>query len=208
MTIRKGEEWGTVGALPHDAVTVAHDAALHELVNSYRSAGRDIPPLVLRGGDLHRALGGTPDADRLGEEPRGRVALLPVDIVRVDADGRSAWFAVHLLARRSWWRGRVVGAMNAEHRGAWDVAPRSHPNDGRVDLIEVATSMTPRDRWRASRRIEQGAHVPHPAISIRQVAEATVSFDRPVRVWLDGVAWGSATSFTLTVEPDALIVCV
>ena len=206
MTIRKGEEWGTVGALPDDAVTVADDAALNELINACRRAGRPVPPLVLRSGDLHRALGGTPDRNRLGDEVRGTVALLPVDSDEVD--GRSAWFAVHLLARRSWWHGSVVGAMNAEHRGTWDVAPRSHPNDGRVDLVEVAASMTPRDRWRASRRIEQGAHVPHPAISIRQVAEATVSFDRPARLWLDGVAWGSATSFTLTVEPDALIVCV
>ena len=144
------------------------------------------------------------EGDRLG----GRVALLPIDVVRVEADGRTAWFAAHLLARHGWWRSRIVAAMNAQHRGTWDVAPRSHPNDGRVDLVEVAASMTPRDRWRASRRIEQGTHVPHPAISVRQVTTATVAFEAPVRLWLDGVPWGSAASFTLTVEPDAFTVCV
>jgi hypothetical protein len=204
MTIRKGEEWGTIGALPVDAITLADDAALHQLVDTCRRDGVAIPPVVLRSGDLHRALGGTPDHAR----PDGQVAQLPIDLVRVDADGRTGWFASHLVARRGWWRGRIVGAMNAQHRGTWDVAPRSHPNDGRVDLVEVAASMTPRDRWRASRRIPQGAHVPHPSISVRQVTTATVSFDAPVRVWLDGVPWGSAASFTLTVEPDAFVVCV
>ncbi|MEX1107179.1 MAG: hypothetical protein WEB78_13350 [Ilumatobacteraceae bacterium] len=204
MTIRKGDEWGTVGALPADAVVVPDDAALHELVNASRRDGTDIPPVVLHGGDLHRALGGTPPGDRLG----GRVALLPIDVVRVDADGRTAWFAAHLLARGSWWRGRVVGAMNAQHRGTWDVAPRSHPNDGRVDIVDVAASMTPRDRWRASRRIDQGTHVPHPSISVRQATETTISFDAPLQLWLDGVPWGSAATITLTVEPDAFLACV
>ena len=204
MTIRKGEEWGTIGALPDDAVTVADDAALHTLVNTCRHDGVGIPPVVLHGGDLRRALGGAAECDRLG----GRVALLPIDVVRVEADGRTAWFAAHLLARHGWWRSRIVAAMNAQHRGTWDVAPRSHPNDGRVDLVEVAASMTPRDRWRASRRIEQGTHVPHPSISVRQVTTATVAFEAPVRLWLDGVPWGSAASFTLTVEPDAFTVCV
>ena len=54
--------------------------------------------------------------------------------------------------------------LNADRIGAWDVAPRAHPNDGQLDVVEVDASMGLRDRWQASRRLATGTHVPHPAI--------------------------------------------
>lgn len=208
MTIRKGEEWGSIGPLPADAVHVAGDAELGELVTRCRTDAVDVPPVVLRGGDLWRALGGTDDLGRLG----GDVARLPVDVVRVEADGRTGWFVAHLAARRGgwsgWWRGELVAAVNGQYLGTWDLAARAHPNDGRVDVVRVAAEMSVRDRWRARTRAVTGSHVPHPAISVRQHASVTIGLVRPSRVWLDGRPWGSAAVLQLTVEPDALLVCV
>ena len=204
MTIRKGEEWGSIGPLPPDAVRVRSDAELGELVAQHRSAGTVVPPVALLGGDLMRAVGGTGSLDRLA----GDVALLPVDVVRVDADGTTGWFVAHLVARRSWWRGELFGALNGQFVGAWDAAARAHPNDWRVDVVRVDASMRVRDRWRARTRAVTGAHVPHPAIEIRQHRDLTVEFERPVTVWLDGRRWVSARRLELAVEPDALTVCV
>lgn len=204
MTIRKGEEWGSVGSLPPGAVEVHSDAELGALIERHRSAGTEVPPVVLLGGDLMRAVGGTGDRDRL----LGDVARLPVDVVRVNADGRVGWFAAHLVARRSWWRGELLGGMNGQYLHTWDVAARAHPNDGRVDVVRVDASMSVRDRWRARSRAVVGAHVPHPAIEVRQHRELTVEFARPVTLWLDGRRWGTARRLALTVEPDAVTVCV
>ena len=46
----------------------------------------------------------------------------------------------------AWWRGRVVAAMNAEFLGPWDVAPRAHPGDGLLDVLDVSPAMSLADR--------------------------------------------------------------
>jgi len=210
MTIRKGESWGTVGPPPTTAALAHDNADVRRVVLAARSAATSIPPVRLAGGDLWRAIGGPTVRGRDGatEAASVEVPLLPVDVVRVEANGETSWFVAHLIARRSWWRGEVVAAVNSQYVGDWDVAPRGHPNDGFVDLLRVSPRMPIRDRWRARRRLPQGTHVPHPDIDVRRVAAATIELERPMPIWLDGERWLTAANFTLTVEPDAFIACV
>ncbi|MEZ5250968.1 MAG: hypothetical protein R2713_17670 [Ilumatobacteraceae bacterium] len=126
----------------------------------------------------------------------------------VELDDQVAWAATHVVARRSWWRGEVIAAMNGQFLDGWDVAPRAHPNDGRLDLVRVRAAMSARDRWRARRRLPSGTHVPHPAIEIRQVSAVELRFEHPMRVWADGVELGSSRRLSLGVEPDAFTVSV
>jgi hypothetical protein len=206
MTIRRGDAWGVVGPVPRGLVIVASDAELRRVVCAARDARATVPPCGLVGGDLMRTIGGTGDASRFDA---GEVVAMSVDVVRVTTDeGRVSWFVAHLVARRSWWRGRVVAAMNAELLGRWDVAPRSHPNDGRVDVLELSARLGPRQRWAVRRRLPSGAHLPHPDIAVRAGPSVVVDLERPVPLQLDGVAWGRARRVELTVEPDALTVCV
>lgn len=204
MTIRKGEAWGTLGPAPAGAVRVHSDQELHRVVNIARLASASLPPVALLGGSLMRAVGGSGDANRLD----GEVALLPVDLVRVDLDDTTSWAVAHVVARRSWLRGPIIAAMNAEFIRDWDVTPRGHPNDGRIDILEVSAAMSRRDRWRARRRLPAGTHVPHPSISVRQAATFEQTFDRPMKVWVDDIAMGEVRTLRLLVEPDALVVCV
>ena len=104
--------------------------------------------------------------------------------------------------------GRVVAVMNAQFLGTWDVAPRSHPNDGRLDVVDVAPSLSGTDRWRARRRLPSGTHVPHPAITVRQTSTWTTTFDEPTPVWLDGERVGEVVELSVRVEPDALVLVV
>lgn len=201
MTIRKGEPWGEPVESPVDLPVMADDAAAHAWVVREREAGRGLVSLGVAGGDLARTMGG-------GAEGRfpGTVTVAPVDLVRVEADGRITWAVAHVVARRSWWRGDVHLAMNAQFIGGLDVAPRSHPNDGRVDVIDVSPAMSLRARLQARSRARTGTHLPHPHLATRQVAVCEWQFDRPLDLWVDGVRWGRASAVTLRVEPDALIV--
>lgn len=201
MTIRRGAEWGAQGGLPAGGVVVDGDLAARRVVEATRRAGLSVPPLGLAGGDLCRTLGGRGDRAGLTSDDATRV---PVDLGAVLVDGRLHWFVAHLVARASWWRGRIVAAMNAEYLGDWDVAPRAHPGDGRLDVVEVAASMGLADRLRARSRLPAGAHVPHPAISIDRRAAVQIDFDRPTPVWLDGERVGEARRLSVRVEPDAL----
>lgn len=203
MTIRKGEGWGEPGPLPDDGVVVDSDLAARRAVTEARRAHRPIPALGLLAGDLARTCGTTGREDRLHGPDAQRV---PVDLGEVLVDGSLHFFVAHLVARRSWWRGPVVAAMNAQFLGDWDVAPRSHPGDGRLDLLEADLSLG--DRWKARSRLRTGTHVPHPGIRERRVKAVQLDLAPGTRVWLDGECVGPARALSIRVEPDALTVVI
>ena len=204
MTIRKGEPWGQrwegPGPVPPDAVEVRSDAEARAAVELARRAGERPPPLVLLGGDLCRTLGGR------GSVREGETHLFPVDLGSVLVDGRIHWFVAHAVAMRSWWRGRVVMAMNAQWRGDWNVGHKAHPNDGLLDVYDMSLSLS--DRWKARRVLPYGTHVPHPEIRVERSNAVHLELDPPLPVALDGVTVGTARNLVLRTETDALTVIV
>lgn len=202
MTIEKGQLWGEPGGLPAGGVIVHSDAEARAVVEAARRAGEPVPALGLLGGDLCRTLGGTGDASRIRTPEAMR---LPVDLGAVLLDGRLHWFVAHLVARRTWLHGRVLAAMNAEFIGRWDVAPRSHPNDGRLDFL--GGFLTAGDRWKARARLPLGTHVPHPAIVEQRDRSLQFESEQALAIRLDGELVGTAKALSVRVEPDALI-CV
>jgi hypothetical protein len=210
VTIARGAPWGERGARPVGTVDAADDAAAREVVVAAHRAGTAVPPLHLQRGDLLRTLGHPgPTEERAGTRPGPppppAALLAPADLGVAVLDGTEHPFVAHVVARRSWWRGRLVAVMNAQFLGAWDVAPRSHPNDGRLDVLDVAPELSVRDRWRARRRLPAGAHVPHPAIQVRSVTTWGTTFDPALDVWLDGEPVGRVRHLEVRVVPDALL---
>jgi diacylglycerol kinase family enzyme len=96
--------------------------------------------------------------------------------------------------------------MNAQFLGSWDVAPRGHPGDGRVDVLDGDIALG--DRWKARSRLPAGTHVPHPGIRQTRAARWETTFDRPAPVRLDGEVVATARRLEVEVEPDALHVVV
>ncbi len=128
MTIRKGEAWGEGVSPPARLTLVGSD---HELAALVAADGDE--PLAVSGGDVFATIG----APEGGE----RSHRLPMDVLRLEADGVPHLAVAHVVARARWWRGHVVAAFNVDHMGKWNVAPRAHPNDGRFDIVEVSQSM-------------------------------------------------------------------
>lgn len=203
MTVEKGVDWGGTGPVPDDLVLVRTDAEARAAVVAARAAGSELPTLGLLGGDLARTLGG-----RGGDPARLRASgtLATVDLGVALLDGSPHLFVAHLVARRSWWRGRVVAVMNAQFLGAWDVAPRAHPGDGRLDVLDGDLGLG--DRGKARSRLPAGTHVPHPGIAQRRTASWSTTFARPTPIRLDGERVATARHLAVAVEPDALRVVV
>jgi hypothetical protein len=202
VTIRKGEAWGEAVQSPIDLRVLPDDAALRAHVVAARRDGLEPGPVGVSGGNLARTLGGG-GAQRFP----GVVTKAPLDVIRVEAGGDAVpaitWAVASVVVRRGWNRA-VLYAMNAQFLGDFDVAPRSHPNDGKVDILAVDPTMSWRERRAARQRALTGTHLPHPKLSARQTAEYDASYTRPVTIWVDGVRWCECRTLRLIVEPDAL----
>jgi hypothetical protein len=195
VTIEKGAAWGEPGTLPADGVVVVTDAAARAIVEAARRRREDVPPLGLTGGDLCRTLGGT----------GGLATSFTVDLASVLIDGRLHWFVAHLVARTTGWAEAFV-ALNAQWLGRWNLGPRGHPNDGRLDVYEAKLGLA--DRLKVRGRLPSGTHLPHPGIRERRVAAIQVEFARPRWVELDGERVAKARTLSVRVEPDALRIVV
>lgn len=199
MTIRKGDAWGELRSLPPDLTVVADDRALGAHLSAARAAARNLEPVGVRTGDLARTLGGGTPGRLLHDG-----VCAPVDLLRVHIDGQQRWAAAHVRCG-GWWFGEAAYVMNAQYYGPLDLAPRSHPNDGRADLLHIASVMTVRQRWQARRRAHTGTHTPHPHLTTASRSSFRLEFDRSHWVYLDGVRWQRTRTVEIEVESDAYI---
>ena len=208
MTIKPTQGWGRTVERPANLVTVTDDATLASHLAALRG-DPTLPPIAVSGGDLARTVGGA-------ERPSGpTVNELPIDLLTVRLGGRAdpVTACAHVVARSpwwrgSWWRGPVLVVMNAEFLGSFDVAPRGHPNDGRVEVLEASTDLTLRQRLAARKRLRTATHIPHPTIATRSVRQASWTFPRPMAIAIDGRRHGRTRTIDVTVTPDAAIVHV
>lgn len=203
MTIRKHAPWGRDGILEDTGQVIHHDHQGAQVVAAARAAGVEPPTLGLVGGDLCATLGGPDDPARLY---RAGARRYPVDLGIAVADGVEHLFLAHVLVRRRFWRGRIVAAMNAQYFAGWDLAPKSHPNDGRLDISDATLSWS--DKFAARKRAPTGTHLPHPGIEVRRTAGRSYEFDPPARLFVDGVDRGRVEQLEVRVEPDALTIVV
>lgn len=215
MVIERGQPWGSTAICPTDLQVADDDTELARLLEGTSSPSTSAWPtgttsagaLAVSGGDLHRTLG-APVVPTVG----ARCRRLPVDLLRCELDGVVRLAVAHVVVRRGgplgWWRGPIIAVCNAQFHGRWDVAPRGHPNDGRADLVEVASGMPVRQRRLARRRLPSGTHVPHPDIVTRRVTD----FDREIApdlvVYLDRRPVRGVRRLQIEVVPDAFAVLV
>ncbi len=205
MVIRRGEPWGEAVPSPPDLHLAGSDAEASAWVALHLQRGEPVPSFGVAAGDLARTMGGgTP------ERFPGTVTQAPVDVLRVDAGGGTTWAVAHVVARGRAWRGEARWAMNAQYIGSLDLAPRSHPNDGRMDVLVMSAQMPWRARLVARRRARTGTHLPHPDLATTQTATATWALPGRSSLWVDGVRWLTAPAngldVVITVVPDALTV--
>lgn len=203
MKLTPGDDWGAAEPVPHDAIWVSTDSEARQLVVTARRSNTSLPRLCLTGGDLARCLGGGRGAHKLREAGATHVR---VDVGAALIDGRTDWFIAHLVARHWWLRGRIVVVANTDFLGHWNIAPRAHPGDGLLDLLDSDLSLS--DRIEARRRLPSGTHLPHPGIRYERRQAFQASFDRPTPIRLDGTKIGTATQLSVHVESNPLDVWI
>ena len=155
--------------------------------------------LAAQSGDVFRSLG--------GPNPSRAVGAVSLDLIECRVDGRTHLAAAHVVVRRpgrlGWLRGPLTLVMVSGHLGRYEPAPRAHPGDGILDVVEVAETMTLRQRLMARRRSRTGSHLPHPEISTTRARDLHRSFDEPLLVVVDGRAIATTRHLDIAVLPAA-----
>lgn len=202
MTIKNGEPWGQFGPLPEAGVAIESDGELRSIVMKCMRTDTPLPVFGLLNGDLWRAVGAPLGGlDRLRSE---KAQTVTIDLVEVRMDEQTSWFCSHMFIRHRLWFGKTVAVMNSEWLGSWRVAPRAHPNDGKVDIVEGALPLG--QRLIARQRMPTGDHIPHPKIKVSQKSAWSTTTDHLNSVYLDGKKVGKFKAIKVQVLPDALTV--
>ena len=102
------------------------------------------------------------------------------------------------------WLASTLVAMNGSFLGSANLGPRSHPDDG---LIDVTSGRVPLNDYRGLRsRLAVGGHLPHPGLATSRVATLESSFRGAVTIRLDGVRVGRAHEIRCRVLPDSAVI--
>ena len=207
MTISKHLEWGRDILKPEDLVICQDDAAASRLLTGLISESKHLPIIAIKSSKLARALG-TNGAQLESKNMRA----LPFDLIKIDFTNSSnekiMVIAIgYALLRNSWWRGEITAVLNTSFIGDWDCAPRSHPNDGKFDVVSVGSQMRPMQRLIASRRLRLGTHLPHPKISTHQATNLELSSSALPNLFVDGQRFAKVSQISFTLLPDAVTLC-
>jgi YegS C-terminal NAD kinase beta sandwich-like domain len=161
-------------ALPLDALTFAADAGA-----GVRSpdGGKGTPMAV-----NSIVVGVPPDRLKAWHRPAG--LSVEIDGVALDAAGATS-----------------LAVMNGQYLRGLDLSPRGHPGDGVAEAQLYAVPPGARRAMRA--RLATGAHVPHPAITIRRARRIVVRASSPAALEVDGDAAGEVTAMEITLRPGA-----
>lgn len=202
MTIRKGSDYGVQRSLPEGSPVAHSDAELHTIVANAFAMDRLPVTVGLLGGDLCRTLGGPGDRARLSG---GEARQFPIDLILATVGTTEYPVVSHLIVGKLFGR-NFASAMNAQWWGESDLGPRSHPGDGLIDITTGRLAF--RERRQARNRSRTGTHLPHPDLTYRRVASATLAFDSPARLCIDSTLTLVGSSVSLAVVPDAFNVVV
>ena len=213
--IRKGEAWGEPfddERYPNAVEVTGGDTDLAAAVAAQPGAPIRFTPS--RTSDLARALG-------LRGPPTGNTVLACAAIQL--PDGSPAVNAVVFgIApdKQQWWhrRGRVeveiderrvvearalcVIVANGQYLRGFDVVPRGHPGDGRLEVHVYA--LESRERAAMQHRLTAGRHLPHPHITETSGRRVTVRWDHAVNWEADGQPRGEIAEATLGLVPGVV----
>jgi hypothetical protein len=204
MTIRKNEDWGSTVVRPEDLVICETDAATSQLATDFYLQQKPMPAIAITRSSLSRTLGkegSNVNSQNMQATPFDLIEVTFVDASMIEQKVLALGYG---LLRKSWWRGDIVAAMNTSFIGDWDCAPRSHPNDGKFDLLAVNGEMKSTQRLIASRRLKFGTHLPHPQISVKQLTSFDADCSAKPNLYVDNRRFMSVNQCKFRLLPDAL----
>jgi len=206
MTIGKNEKWGTVVSCPPGLPLFSSSRSLSVFLTQHSELLQSSSPFECRlyARNFHTLLG-------LKRKRSEQCLRIPIDVVRVEGakcGARFSFVAIDtILLTTRFPFGEYLLLTNSGFWWGRRFAPRAHPNDGKMDVVEIDENMTFRQRFLGFRRAKWSTHLPHPQIAYEQ--RVTVDWrGGERRLWIDGRRLPRVSELYAQVLPDALVLYV
>jgi hypothetical protein len=158
--IVRGQPWGSPTFRTEQDLVVSNDIAIA------RTSPQD--RMIVISGDLTHSLG-DPPVPLVGAACT-EVMIDSMNITLfIDDKTQVQMRAASYVQVGNWLKGDLVLVTNAGFVKGRDIAPRSHPNDGFLDVMKLHATMSSQQRLLALRKSRTGTHIPHPLISTSRV---------------------------------------
>ena len=191
MPIDNSTPWGELSSPPPSLPIFNNE---HDLSSVLSNLGPT--KLQLREGDFVALTGGR-------HEGVGKKRKYRCDVLEVRGLEPPRWTIGTIELRRR--KQRILGGFcivtNLGTREGDRYSVRSHPNDGKFELIEALDGLTWRERMTLSRRFARGGDLAHPLVKQRQ--EISYEPRESLHVFVDGVYCGRHR-VEIAIHPDFL----
>lgn len=202
MPISPGSEWGASASIPQNAHVISSDRQLG--VHLRDSSAKDVhgKSLLVTGGDITHVLG---VKNRSLDTGCVRVVIDAIAVSYTDIHGSQHTDVCvgSLSISRRFQRGTISVVTNSGLWRGYEVAPRAHLNDGKLDIFEVSGAMRWSQRRLMWRKTATGTHLPHPLLSYSQ-GDFFNWEGNPLRLEIDGQFVASVTMVTCRVQSDCV----
>ena len=198
MPIEPGGHWGETVAHREDLVPFHDEVDLGQFLSS--SATERQVTVALTAGRFVDVTGG-PHRD-VTTMRRYRSDVLDYHACGRHARHGSTIGSISILTRSS---SGKLGQIYVSNLGQFDggvVSDRSHPNDGRFEVLDAHEGLAIRDLLTFRRRVRHGLAIDHQRIRRRSVDRAEWT---DLRMWVsvDGARPFSCTKIAVSIRPDA-----
>ena len=191
--IRRGEAWGHATVMPDKVNDVDSDASLGSSDAS--------EPVFVSHGDIARSIGNPSRPPSGSDCTEISIDAMKCTILKTEV-GDIVVNAASSIVVGSFWKGRNVIVSNAGWLKNSNVAPRAHPNDGVVEVLNLSSSMSLRQRALARRKMLTGTHLPHPEISMSRESSFRIDRTKNEKLMIDGIRIPNWSEISIEVVPD------
>ena len=167
-----------------------------EIITLYES-GESL--IGLQGGDLYKSLGGSGMVDL---EANGSTIGLKLDLGQLIVEESNYLFASYCKLLKPIKPWSTVWIINSPIIGQRRIAPKSHPGDGWLDVVEFSVPF--RQSLKAYKRSSSGDHLPHPQITTSKKRTITINSKRKRGVVIDGKRIGFRKEISISIIPHAI----
>lgn len=221
MTIRKHEDFGKSISRPLNLIELQDDRDiarryLQRIINDDSDAGDAVnhnSSFTVAHGSIAQALGIERKSNQKKESNSSNMIQVSLDLIKIEYRTIANRTLTHeligagsVLLERTRLCNTFLIVSNSGIVNGRDIFPRAHPNDGLLDVLEIDSEISLRQRLVAWHKARIGVHLPHPQLHVSRHTQFEWA-GHPSRMVVDGASFHKVDWLRCSIVKDAISIC-